>query len=88
MVGEGQLNEQAKQQWERLNAEGCKIINEVLKADAEKIEYPEDAEPKFSRKRETKATKVAYNAKTKRYMYYDNQAVMTGEPIRLEIADS
>ena len=87
MVGEGQLNEQARQQWKRLIAEGHKIINEVLTADAEKVEYPEDAEPKFSRKRETKATKVAYNAKTKRYMYYDNKAVTT-EPIRLEIANS
>ena len=68
MVGEGQLKEQARQQWERLDVEGHQIINEVLTADTEKVEWPEDGEPKFTRKRASKATKVAYNAKTKKYM--------------------
>ena len=87
MVGEGQLKEQAKHQWERLDAEGCKIINNLLTAAMEKVEWPEDAEPKFTRKRATKATKVAYDSKTKRNTYYDNKVVTTGEPIRLEIPD-
>ena len=34
-----------------------------------------------------RATKVAYDAKTKRYMYYNNKAVNAGEPIRLDIPD-
>ena len=33
MAGEGQLREQAKKQWEKIDAEGCKIINDLLVAD-------------------------------------------------------
>ena len=87
MVGEGQLKEQARQQWERLNTEGVKIINKPLTADTENLEWPEDAEPKFTRKKATRATKVTYNAKTKRYMYYNSGAVTAGGPVRLDIPD-
>ena len=45
----------------------------------ERVEYPEDTEPKFTRKRATKATKVAYDSKTKRYTYYNNKAITAGE---------
>ena len=39
-------------------------------------------------KGQPRPTKVAYDSKTKRYMYYDNKVVTAGEPIRLEIPDS
>ena len=68
--------------------EGCRIINEILTATLEKIEWPEDTEPNFTRKRTTRAIRVAYNTKTKRYMYHDNSIVAAGEPIRLETADA
>ena len=77
-----------KKQWERLDAEGQKIITELLTIDTENVEWSEDAEPQFTRKRGTKVTKVAYDTKTKRYTYYDNKAVTAGEPIRLDIPDS
>ena len=59
MAGEGQLKEQAKYQWDRLDAEGCKIIKEILTATLEKVKWPEGTEPKLTRKRTTKATRVA-----------------------------
>ena len=33
MVGEGQLREQAKKQWEKIDADEHKIINDLLVAD-------------------------------------------------------
>ena len=39
MAGEGQLKEQAKYQWDRLNVEGCKIINEILTATPERKQH-------------------------------------------------
>ena len=87
MAGESHLTEQAKKQWEKLNAEGHKIINDLLTTEAERIEWPENMEPKFTRKRGTKMTKVTYDTKTKRYTYFD-KTVPAGEPIRLYIADS
>ena len=54
MAGEGQLNEQGKHQWKRLNVEGHKIINNLQTADAEKVEWPEDAEPKLPEKGQSK----------------------------------
>ena len=74
-------------QWERLDGEGLKIINDLLMIDAERVEWPENTEPKFTRKKAAKITKVAYNTKTKRYTYYD-KSVTAGEPIRLDIPDS
>ena len=87
MAGESHLMEQAKKQWEKLDAEGRKIINDLLMTEAERIELPENMEPKFIRKRGTKMTKVIYNTKTKRYTYF-NKTVPAGEPIRLDIPDS
>ena len=55
--------------------------------DAEKVEWPENTEPKFTRKNGAKITKVTYNTKTKRYTYYD-KSVTAEEPIRLDIPDS
>ena len=85
MAGEGQLKEQAKYQWDRLDVEGCKITNEILTATPERVEWPEGVEPKFMRKRTSKATRVSYNIKTKRYMYHNNNIVAAGEPIRLAL---
>ena len=87
MAGESHLMEQARKQWGRLDAEGRKIINDLLTTDAERVEWPENTEPKFTRKKGTKMTKVAYDTKTKRYTYYD-KTVPVGEPIRIDIPDS
>ena len=88
MAGEGQLREQAKYQWDRLDMEGCKILNKILTATPERVEWLEGAEPKFTRKKTSKATRVAYDTKTKRYTYHDNNVVAAGEPIRLETSDT
>ena len=88
MVGNSQLKEQAKQQWERLDTEGHGIVNELITAETEKVEWPKDTDPKFTRKKPVKATRVAYDTKLKKHMYYDNKVVADGEPIRLEIPDS
>ena len=85
MAGEGQLKEQAKYQWDRLDAEGCKIINEILTATPERVEWSEGVEPKFMRKRTSEATRVSYDTKMKRYMYHNNNVVAAGEPIRLAL---
>ena len=74
MAGESHLMEQARKQWEKLDAEGCKIINDLLMTEAERIEWLENI-------------KVTYNTKTKRYTYFD-KTVPVGEPIRLDIPDS
>ena len=87
-MGEGQLKEQAKHQWDRLDAEGRRIINEILTATPEKVEWSEDTELKFTKKRTTRAIRSAYDTKTKRYTYYDNNIVAPGDPIRLELADA
>ena len=47
MAGESHLMEQAKKQWEKLDAEGCKIINNLLTTEGERIEWPENTEPKL-----------------------------------------
>ena len=54
MSGEGQLREQAKKQWEKIDAEGCKIINNLLVADKERTVWPENTEPKFTGKKRNK----------------------------------
>ena len=64
--------------------EGRKIINEILTATPERVEWPEGAEPKFTRKKTSKATRVSYDTKTKRYTYHNN-IVAAGEPIRLSM---
>ena len=83
-MGEGQLREQAKKQWERINAEGCKIINDLLVADKERTVWPENTEPKFTGKKGTKLTKVAFDTKIKRYMQ-EGKEIPVEEPIRLDI---
>ena len=49
----------------KLKAEGCNVINDLLTTEAESIEWPENTVPKFTTKRGTKMTKVAYDNKTK-----------------------
>ena len=89
MLGEGQLREQAKKQWERIDAEGCKIINDLLVADKERTVWQENTEPKFTSKKGTKLTKVAFDTKVKRYTHvHKGKEVPVEEPIRLDIPDS
>ena len=79
--------EQAKKQWEKLDAEGRKIINNLLTADADRTEWLENTEPKFTRKKGAKMTKVTYDTKAKRYTYQE-KTVPAGETIRLDIPNS
>ena len=39
MAGENHLMEQVKKQWERLDAEGHRILNNLLMTEAERIEW-------------------------------------------------
>ena len=87
MVGESHLMEQAKKQWEKLDAEGHKIINNLLTADTERTAWPENMEPKFTRKKGAKMMKVAYETKANRYTYQE-KTVPAGELIRLDIPNS
>ena len=48
MVGESQLVEQAKKQWEKIDAEGHKIINDLITEDTEGAVWPENMKPKFT----------------------------------------
>ena len=84
MAGESHLMEQAKKQWEKLDVEGHKIINDLLAADTERTVWPENTEPKFTRK---KGAKMTYDTKAKRYTY-QGKTVSAGEPIRLDIPNS
>ena len=79
MAGESHLMEQAKKQWEKLDAEGHKIINNLLMTDVERAEWPENTEPKFTRKRGAKITKVTYDTKAKRYTYQDSTSGRTDQ---------
>ena len=54
----------------------------------QKAEWREHTEPKFTKKRTTRAIRSVYDTKTKRYTYYDNNIMAPGEPIRLELADA
>ena len=60
MSGEGQFREQAKKQWEKLDAEGRKIINDLLVADKDRTVWPENTEPKFTGKKGAKFIKVNF----------------------------
>ena len=65
MSGEGQYREQAKKQWEKLDAEGRKIINNLIVADKDRTIWLENTEPKFTGKKGAKLIKVAFNTKSK-----------------------
>ena len=90
MSGEGQFREQAEKQWEKLDTEGHKIINNLLVSDKDRTVWPENTEPKFTGKKGTKLIKVAFNTKTKKYtqLYEEKEEVPVKEPIRLDIPDS
>ena len=87
MSGEGQFREHAKKQWEKLDAEGHKIINELLVAEKDRTAWPENTEPKFTGKKGTKLIKVAFNTKSKKYThtYEEKEEVPVEEAIRLDI---
>ena len=90
MSGEGQFREQAKKQLEKLDAEGRKIINDLLVADKDRTVWLKNTEPKFTGKKGTKMIKVAFNTKSKKYMktYKEKEEVLVEEAIRLDIPDS
>ena len=90
MSGEAQYREQAKKQWEKLDAEGCKIINDLILADKDRTIWPENTEPKFTGKKGAKLIKVAFNTKSKKYMhtYEEKEEVPVEEAIRLDIPDA
>ena len=54
MMGESHLMEQAKKQWEKLDTEGHKIINDLLTTAAERIEWPEKHGTKIHQKERNK----------------------------------
>ena len=87
MAGESQLMEQAKKQWEKLDAEGHKIINDLITADTERTVWPEDMESKFTGKKGAKMIRVTYDTKAKRYTYQE-KTVQAGELIRFDIPNS
>ena len=90
MSGEGQYREQAKKQWEKLDAEGHKIISDLLVADKDRTVWPENTEPKFTRKKGAKLTKVVFDTKSKKYThtYKEKEEVPIKEAIRLDIPDA
>ena len=69
MSGEGQYREQAKKQWEKLDAEVCKIINDLIVADKDRTLWLENTEPKFTGKKGAKLIKVVFDTKSKKYMH-------------------
>ena len=80
----------SKKHWEKLDAEGCKIINDLIVADKDRTVWPENIEPKFTRKKGTKLTKVAFDTKSKKYthIYEEKEEVPVEEAIRLDIPDT
>ena len=89
MSGEGQYREQAKKQWKKLDAEGCKIINDLIVADKDRTIWPENTEPKFTGKKGMKLIKVAFDTKSKKYThaYEEKEEEPVDEAIRLDIPD-
>ena len=90
MSGEGQYREQAKKQWEKLDAEGHKIINDLIVADKDRTIWLENTEPKFTGKKGAKLIKVAFDTKSKKYThaYEEKEEVPVEEVIRLDIPDA
>ena len=90
MTGEGQYREQAKKQWEKLDAEGRKIINDLIVVDKDRTIWPENTEPKFTGKKGTKLIKVAFDTKSKKYThaYEEKEEVPVNEVIRLDDPDA
>ena len=88
MVGESHQKEQANLHWDRLDMEGHSLINKILTAETKKVEWPDNAEPKFTKKGTAKAIRMACNSKTKRYIYNDTSTLAPSEPIRLELSEA
>ena len=56
-------------------------------ANKERTVWLKNTEPKFTRKKDTKLTKVAFDTKIKRYTH-EGREIPVEEPIRLDIPDS
>ena len=87
MAGESELMEQAKKQWEKFDAEGRKIINDLITEDTDRKVWPENTESKFIGKKGAKMTRVTYDTEAKKYTYQEN-TLTAGELIRLDIPES
>ena len=88
MAGESRLKEQVKTQWERLDMEGRNVINGILTARTEEVEWPTNTEPKFQKKKTAKPIRTAYDSKMRRYIYSDTSTVPQGKPIKLELSEA
>ena len=53
----------------KIDVEGQKIINDLIAEDKERTVWLENTEPKFTGKKGTKMTKVAYDMKSKKSTY-------------------
>ena len=85
----GQYREQAEKQWEKLDGEGRKIINDLIVENKDRTIWPENIEPKFTRKKGAKLIKVAFDTKSKKYTHaYEEKEVPVKEVIRLDIPDA
>ena len=51
----------------KIDAEGCKIINDLITEDTERTVWPENMELKFTGKKGAKMTRMTYDMKAKRY---------------------
>ena len=87
-MGESQLKEQVKTQWERLDVKGHNLINGILTAGTEEVQWPANTEPKFQKKKTAKMIRLAYDTKTKWYIYNGTGIVASGKPIRLELSQA
>ena len=88
MAGESHLKERAKTQWDRLDVEGRNLINGILTAETEEIEWPTNTEPKFPKKRTAKTIRMAYDSKTKKYIYNNPSTMALSKAIRLELSEA
>ena len=57
MSGESQYREQAKKQWEKLDAEGRKIINDLIVADKDRTIWLENPEENTRKKKKYQSMK-------------------------------
>ena len=88
MAGESHLMKEAKKQWENLDAEGRKIINVLITADTERTVWPENMEPKFTRKKGAKMMQKKLHMTQRQRDTHQEKTVPAGEPIRLDIPNS
>ena len=85
IMGINYPKEPAQRQFEKMDANGQKILNTALIADIEYIECSANGEPKFSKKKNSRQIRVAYDTKLKKYTHNDSNIVPASETIRQEL---